>query len=52
MSHLVKQKAAAPPPPVIPAAMAKQMKKTGSVVPQARLFPTTPCPFCLEFALA
>ena len=36
MSHLVKQRGAAPPPPVIPDAMAKQMKKSGFVVPQAR----------------
>ena len=37
MAHLVKQKEAAPPPPVISASLAKQMKKSGFVVPQASL---------------
>ena len=36
MSHLVKQREAAPPPPVIPERMAKQMKKSGFIVPQVR----------------
>lgn len=35
MAHLVRQKEAAPPPPVIPERMARQMKKSGFVVPQA-----------------
>ena len=35
MAHLVRQKEAAPPPPVIPERLAKLMKKSGFVVPQA-----------------
>ena len=42
MAHLVARRGGepAPPPPVIPAAMAKQLKKYGGfVVPQVRLSP-------------
>ena len=38
MAHLVrKRKAQAPPAPIIPAHMAKQMRKSGFVVPQVGL---------------